>query len=77
MHRQVKPVRVRPITVLCVVGFKNNLAQVIIMTRQCVANKIHFARGKVKVTVPTLTLCIDFSETCSCPTHNFVIHSGI
>ena len=49
----VETVCVRPITLLCVVGFKNNLAQIIIMTRGCVAKKNHIARSKVKVTVHT------------------------
>ena len=49
----VKPIRVRPIALLCMVEFKNNLAQIIFMTRQCVANKNHVARLKVKVTVYT------------------------
>ena len=40
-------------------------------------NKNHVARSKVKVTVCTYTLCIDFSEICLCPTHNFVMHNGI
>ena len=40
----VKPVRVRPIKMLCIVGFENNLAQIIIMTRQCVVKKNHVAR---------------------------------
>ena len=44
--------RVRPITSACMVGFRNNLAQMIIITRHCVANK-HVARSKVKVTVRT------------------------
>ena len=39
----VKPVCVQPITLLCIVGFENNLAQMIIMTRRCVANKSHVA----------------------------------
>ena len=47
----MKPDRVRPITLLCTVGFKNNLAQIIIMIRQCVANKNRVARLKVNVTV--------------------------
>ena len=74
-------------------GFENNLgtnnnhdktmdlkiiwAQIIIMTRRCVANKNYVARLKVKVTVGTSTLCIDFSETCSCLTHNFIMHGWI
>ena len=69
--------RVRAITKPYMMGFENNLAHMIIMTRQCVANKNHVARSKVKVTVRTYTLCIDFSEICSCPTHNFVMHDGI
>ena len=71
----VKPVRVRPIKSLCIVGFENNLAQMIIMTRQCVVNKNHVARSKVKVTVRIYT-CAKTSVLL-CPTHNFVMHSGI
>ena len=41
------------ITSLCMMGFKNHLAQMIIKTRQCVACKNHVARSKVKVTVGT------------------------
>ena len=63
VHRPEKPVRVRPIPLLCMVGFKNNLAQKIIMIRQCVANKNHVAGVKIKVTVRSLTLGIDFNET--------------
>ena len=59
------------------VGFENNLAQLIIMIRGCIANKDHVARSKIKVTVGTETLCIDFNETCLCQTHNFVMHDGI
>ena len=44
-------------------GFENNLAQMIIMTRRCVANKNHIPRLNVKVIVCTETLCIDFIET--------------
>ena len=32
-------VRVQPITLSCIVGFENNLAQMTIMTRRNVANK--------------------------------------
>ena len=45
--------RVRAITLPYMMGFKNDLSQIIIMTRQCVANKNHVARTKVKVTVRT------------------------
>ena len=38
---------------LCMVGFKNYLAEMIIMTRWCVTRKNHAARSKVKVTVGT------------------------
>ena len=44
---------VRPITSLCMMGFKNNLAQIILKTKRCVACKNHVARLKVKVTVGT------------------------
>ena len=44
---------VQPITSLCMVGFKNHLAQMIIRTRQCVACKNHVARSEVNVTVGT------------------------
>ena len=50
-QQSVKPVPVRLITFLCIVGFENNLAQMIIMTRGCVVNKNHICRSKVKVTV--------------------------
>ena len=68
----MKPVRVRPITLLCIVGFENKLALMIIMTRPCVTIKNHLARSKVKLTVYTQTLCIDFSGACSCPTHTLL-----
>ena len=45
----MKPVRVRPITLLCMVGIENNVAQIIIMIRRCVTNMKHVARLKVKV----------------------------
>ena len=57
-------VHVRTITLSCMVGFENNLIQMIIMTKQCVMNKNHVVRSKVYVTVCTETLCIDFSEIC-------------
>ena len=31
------------------------------------------ARSKVKVRIRTYSLCISFSENCSCPAHNFVV----
>ena len=58
-------------------GFENNLAQIIIMTRKCVDNKNHVTRSEVKVSVRTLHLCIGLSKTCPCPTHNFVMHGKI
>ena len=36
---------------LCMVGFKNNWAQMIIKTRRCVVCKNHVPSSKVKVTV--------------------------
>ena len=62
----MKLVHVRTITVSCMVGFENNLVQMIIMTKQCVMNMNHVVRSKVSFTVCTLTLCIDFSEICLC-----------
>ena len=59
------------------VGFENNLAQIIIMIRRCVANKNHVASLKVKVTVRSRTLCIGFNETCLCPADYFVMPGGI
>ena len=59
---------VGPIRSSCMMGFKNYLAEMIIMTRQCVACKNHVARSKVKVITGTLSLCIP--ELC--PTHNFI-----
>ena len=44
---------VRAITEPYMMGFENNLAQMI-MTRPCVANKNYVAWSKVKVTVRTL-----------------------
>ena len=57
---------VRTIKWSCMVGFKNELVQMIIMTKQSVMNKNHVVTSKVYVTVCTYTLCIDFSETCWC-----------
>ena len=54
------------VTLSCMVGFENDLTQMIIMARRCVTNKIHMARSEVKVTIRVYTLCIGFSETCFC-----------
>ena len=62
----MKRVYVRTIPWSCMVGFENKLVQMIIMTKQSVMNENHVVRSKVYVTVCTLTLCIDFSKTCSC-----------
>ena len=61
----MKLVHVRIITLSHMVGFENSLLHLITMTKQCVINK-NVVRSKVYVTVCFLTLCIDFSETCSC-----------
>ena len=37
----MKLAHVRTITLSCMVGFDNNLIQMIIMTKQCVMNKNH------------------------------------
>ena len=39
--------RVQSITLSCMVGFGNNLAQLILMTRRCVLNKNHAARQRI------------------------------
>ena len=62
----MKPVHVITITWSCIVGFKNKLVQMIIVTKQSVMNKNHVVTSKVYATVSTLTLCVDFSKTCSC-----------
>ena len=49
----MKLVHVRTITLSFMVGFENNLVQMIIMTKQCVMNKNHVVRLKVYVTVCT------------------------
>ena len=70
-------VRVRPITLSRIKRFENKLIQMITVTRGCFENENHIALSKFKVTVYTLTLCIGFSETCLCPTCDFVMHGGI
>ena len=65
-------IHVRPITSSCIVGFKNYMAEMIIMTRRCVTCKNHVPRSKVKVTAETLSL----GSPESCPTHNFIPKSG-
>ena len=62
----MKLVHVRTITWSCMMGFENELVQMIIMRKQSVMNKNHAIRSNVYVTVCTKSLCIDFSETCSC-----------
>ena len=58
---------------LCMVGFENYLAQMIIKIRHCVLCKNHVATSKVKFTVRTYSLCIGLNETYLCPAHNFVV----
>ena len=62
----MKLVHVRTITWSCMIEFENKSVQMIIMTKQSVMNKNHVIMSEVCVTVYTYTLCIDFSETCSC-----------
>ena len=66
-------IHVRPITSLYMVGLENYMAEMIIMTRECVAWKKHVAGSKVKVTVHTCSLCIGIS----CSAHNFIRHGEI
>ena len=58
-------------------GFINNVAQMIIMTRGCVANKTHIASLKFKVTDHTLTLFKGYNKSLLYPVRNFVLHGGI
>ena len=48
----VKSFCVQPITLYCMVGFENYVAQMIIMTRQCVACKNLVARSDVNICKP-------------------------
>ena len=48
-------------------GFINNVAQVIIMTRGCVANKTHVASSKFKVIDYTQTLLIGYNKSLLYP----------
>ena len=58
-------------------GFMNNVAQLIIIIRECVANKNHVASSKFKVKDHTLTLFIGHNKSLSYPAHNNVLHGGI
>ena len=51
-----------------------NLVQMIIMTIQCVANKIHVASSKVKVIICTGTLFIGYNESLLYPAYKFFLH---
>ena len=55
------------------VGYENYSAQIVIKTRHCVLYKNRVATSEVKFTVRIHILCVGFSETCSCPAHNFVV----
>ena len=58
-------------------GFINNVAQMIIMTRGCVAIKNHVASSKFKVIDHTLTLFVGYNKNLLYPAHNSVLHGGI
>ena len=49
----------------------------IIMTRECVANKKHVTRSKFKVIDYSLTLFIGYNKSLLYPVHNFVLYGGI
>ena len=66
-----------PITWSSMLGFINNVAQMIIMTRGCVANKNHVASSKFKVIDHAYTLLIGYNKSLLHPAHNFVLHGGI
>ena len=53
------------------------MAQMIIMTRGCVANKNHVASSKLKVIDNSYTLFIGYNISLLYPAHNFVLHDGI
>ena len=73
----MKPVCVRPIPLYCIVEFENYMTQMITMTEQCMTCMNHVAKSDVKFTSHTYTLCIGFSETCSCPAYDCVMHGVI
>ena len=58
-------------------GFINNVAQMIIMTRGCVANKYYVLSLKFKVIDHTYTLFIGYNKSLLYPAHYFVLHGGI
>ena len=66
-------IHVLPITSSCRVGFKNYLAEMFIVMRQCVACENCVPRSKVKVTADTLSVGIP--ELCSA--HNFIPKIGV
>ena len=59
------------------VGIYKYVAQMIIMTSECVENKNHVTSLKFKVIDYTLTLFIGYSKSLLYPAHNFVLHGGI
>ena len=58
-------------------GFINNVAQMIIMTRACVANKNRVASSKFEVIDHTQILFIGYNKGLLYPAYNFVLHGGI
>ena len=58
-------------------GFINNVTQMIIMTRGCVATKNHVANSKVQGYRPYLNFVYSCNKSLLYPAHNFVLHSGI
>ena len=63
---------VQPLILSCMVGFKNDLVQMIINPRQCVLFKNHGAMSMVRFTICTYS-GIGVNETYLCPAHNFVV----
>ena len=53
-------------------GFINNVAQIIIMRRGCVANKNHVTSSIFKVID-----ILGYNKSLLYPDHNFVLHGGI
>ena len=54
-----------------------NVAQVMIMTRGCYANKIHVASSTFKIIDHTKTLFMGYNKSLLYPAHNFFLHGGI
>ena len=66
-----------PITWSSLLRFKNNVAQMIIMARGCVASKDHVSSSEFKAIDHSQTLLIGSNNSLLYPAHIFVLHGGI